>query len=74
MSATNTAVMPLPTMVRGMVSGHREPLKLGGFLDQFKCFDITPTIGREYCGVNLKEWLEVIPFQFPSVRVFVCAN
>ena len=40
-------------------STHRKPLKLGGFLKQFDYFDVTPTIGREYIGVNLKEWFEV---------------
>lgn len=37
---------------------HREPLKLSGILDQFKSFDVTPVIGREYVDVNLAEWLK----------------
>ena len=37
---------------------HKTPLKLSGILDQFKSFDVTPVIGREYHDVNLKEWLE----------------
>lgn len=36
----------------------REPLKLKGVLDQYKSFDVTPVIGREFVDVNLKEWLE----------------
>jgi len=35
-----------------------EPLKLKGVLDQFKSFDVTPVIGREFVDVNLKDWLE----------------
>ncbi|KAF1996008.1 TauD-domain-containing protein [Amniculicola lignicola CBS 123094] len=35
----------------------REPLQLKGILDQFKSFDVTPVIGREFSDVNLKEWL-----------------
>lgn len=36
---------------------HREPLKLSGVLDQFKAFDVTPVIGREFIDVDLAEWL-----------------
>jgi hypothetical protein len=36
---------------------HKEPLKLSGVLDAFEYFDVTPTIGREFSGVNLKKWL-----------------
>lgn len=35
----------------------REPLQLKGALDQYKSFDVTPVIGREFVDVNLKEWL-----------------
>ncbi|KAI1091305.1 TauD-domain-containing protein [Rostrohypoxylon terebratum] len=38
-------------------TGHKEPLKLSGALDQFKQFDVTPIIGREYVDVDLAEWL-----------------
>ena len=37
---------------------HKEPLKLSGALNDFKFFDVTPVLGREYSEVNLKEWLE----------------
>ncbi|KAH8818004.1 putative alpha-ketoglutarate-dependent taurine dioxygenase [Hyaloscypha sp. PMI_1271] len=36
---------------------HKEPLKLSGALDHFESFDVTPTIGREFVGVNLAKWL-----------------
>lgn len=36
---------------------HREPLKLSGALDQFKAFDVTPVIGREFIDVDLAAWL-----------------
>jgi hypothetical protein len=38
-------------------SQHKEPLKLSGALDHFESFDVTPTIGREFVGVNLARWL-----------------
>jgi hypothetical protein len=39
-------------------TNHREPLKLSGALDQFKHFDSTPVIGREFVDVDLAEWLK----------------
>ncbi|GJC87769.1 alpha-ketoglutarate-dependent taurine dioxygenase [Colletotrichum liriopes] len=38
-------------------TGHKEPLKTTGVLDQFEHFDVTPIIGREYPTVDLKELL-----------------
>ncbi|KAI1103150.1 TauD-domain-containing protein [Jackrogersella minutella] len=38
-------------------TGHKEPLKLSGALDQFKQFDVTPVIGKEFIDVDLAEWL-----------------
>ncbi|CCF40554.1 TfdA family Taurine catabolism dioxygenase TauD [Colletotrichum higginsianum] len=38
-------------------TGHKEPLKKSGVLDQFEHFDVTPIIGREYPTVDLKELL-----------------
>lgn len=35
----------------------RKPLQLKGVLEQFKQFDVTPVIGREFQDVNLAEWL-----------------
>ena len=36
----------------------REPLRLSGALDEFKSFDVTPVIGREFENVDLADWLE----------------
>ena len=35
----------------------KAPLKLQGALDQFKSFDVTPVIGKEFENVDLAEWL-----------------
>lgn len=35
----------------------KKPLKLSGVLDQFRSFDVTPNIGREFEEGNLAEWL-----------------
>ena len=34
-----------------------EPLQLKGVLDQFKSFDVTPVIGREFRDGQLADWL-----------------
>ncbi|KAI1363076.1 TauD-domain-containing protein [Xylaria arbuscula] len=49
----DTGVDGLPKVL----TDHREPLKLSGILDQFKHFDTTPVIGREFVDVDLAEWL-----------------
>lgn len=36
---------------------HKEPLQLKGVLHQFKSFDVTPVIGKEFPEVNLKSLL-----------------
>jgi hypothetical protein len=54
MATTNGA----PNGVTDGASMIREPLKLKGVLDQFKSFDVTPAIGREYENANLKNWLK----------------
>lgn len=36
----------------------KAPLKSKGLLDKYANFDVTPTIGREYPTLNLKELLE----------------
>ena len=33
-------------------------LKTSGTLDQYKSFDVTPVIGREFPQASLKEWIE----------------
>ena len=38
-------------------TGHREPIKSTGALDQYEHFEVTPVIGREYVNVNLLELL-----------------
>lgn len=35
----------------------KAPLELKGALDQFKSFDVTPVIGKEFENVDLAEWL-----------------
>lgn len=35
----------------------KAPLKLSGVLNQFKSFDVTPVIGKEFSNVNLADWL-----------------
>lgn len=40
------------------LEGHKEPLKYSGSLDQFKSFDVTPSVGREFPDANLAEWLK----------------
>jgi hypothetical protein len=34
-----------------------EPLKPTGILDQFKSFDVTPVIGKEFPEAHLVDWL-----------------
>ncbi|KAH6701418.1 putative alpha-ketoglutarate-dependent taurine dioxygenase [Leptodontidium sp. MPI-SDFR-AT-0119] len=49
---------PAPAIqVPSVETQHKEPLKLSGALDHFESFDVTPTIGREFVGVNLAKWL-----------------
>jgi hypothetical protein len=36
----------------------RESLKLSGVLDQFKSFDVTPVIGKEFPEANVVDWLK----------------
>lgn len=41
----------------GLQHGHSKPLQLKGVLDQFKSFNVTPTIGKEFPDANLVKWL-----------------
>ena len=34
------------------------PLQLSGALDQFKRFDVTPSIGTEFQDVDLASWIQ----------------
>ena len=36
----------------------KAPLELKGVLDQFKSFDVTPVIGKEFPDASLVEWLK----------------
>lgn len=58
--ATTTIQVPNETETQKIDSSqnHKEPLKLGGALDQYDSFDVTPIIGKEFPTANLKEWLE----------------
>lgn len=49
-TAVGQAIEPQAPVDRG-------PIQLKGTLDQYKSFDVTPIIGREYADVNLKDWL-----------------
>lgn len=35
----------------------REPLQLKGVLDQYKSFEVTPIIGKEFPDAQITEWL-----------------
>ena len=35
----------------------KEPLQLSGVLDQYKSFNVTPVIGKEFPDASLAEWL-----------------
>ena len=41
-----------------LLTGHREPLKLTGALDQYDSFEVTPIIGREYSKLQLSDLLQ----------------
>ncbi|KAF1815206.1 taurine catabolism dioxygenase [Eremomyces bilateralis CBS 781.70] len=51
------AVQPEEDGLLKVLTGHKEPLKLSGALDQFEQFDVTPVIGKEFANVDLAEWL-----------------
>ena len=53
----NDAQSPETDELPKLEVNHREPLKLSGALDQFKAFNVTPVIGREFIDVDLAEWL-----------------
>lgn len=35
----------------------KAPLQLSGVLDQFRSFEVTPTIGKEFPDASLADWL-----------------
>lgn len=36
----------------------REPLKLKGLLEQYKSFNVTPAIGKEFPDADVVEWMK----------------
>ncbi|KAI0538162.1 TauD-domain-containing protein [Xylaria digitata] len=55
--AVGSSPIPDAYTLPKLETNHREPLKLSGTLEQFKYFDNTPIIGREFVDVDLAEWL-----------------
>lgn len=56
--AVQEPVVQQPAATTTAAFQHKKPLKLSGALDYFESFDVTPTIGREFVGVNLAKWLK----------------
>lgn len=53
---TQTAVLNQNSIT--MAEPERQnPLALSGILDEYKSFDLTPTIGQEFPDANLVEWI-----------------
>ncbi|CAG9982735.1 unnamed protein product [Clonostachys byssicola] len=58
---TGLATTIVPVQAKLITSGQsaiREPLKYSGSLDEYKSFDVTPAIGREFPEVQLTEILK----------------
>lgn len=53
--ANNAATVPISKSV--VSSSIKEPLKYSGSLDQYKHFDVTNVIGREFADVQLSDLL-----------------
>jgi hypothetical protein len=56
-SSTTETTTIVAEQTRPAENTHKEPLVLKGVLDQFKSFDVTPVIGKEFPEVNLKSLL-----------------
>jgi hypothetical protein len=56
-SSTTETTTIIAEQTRPADNNHKAPLKLKGVLDQFKSFDVTPVIGKEFPEVNLKSLL-----------------
>lgn len=68
MSTTETQTVVTSLGKPEEIPSYPKPLELTGVLEEFKQFDVTPSIGREYIDVNLKEWLEVsLNFNLSSI-------
>ena len=57
-TTTTTTVTTEHQVLTAAPPTHKEPLKLSGALNQYRSFEVTSIIGREYPEANLKEWLE----------------
>lgn len=40
-----------------LMTGTKVPLTYSGSLDEYRFFDLTPNIGREFPDVNLRDWI-----------------
>lgn len=56
-SSTTETTTVIAEQTRPADNNHKAPLELKGVLDQFKSFDVTPVIGKEFPEVNLKSLL-----------------
>jgi len=54
----HTKAVPAAGKVGSTNAGFPSPLTLGGALDNYEHFDVTPIIGREFPTANLVEWLD----------------
>lgn len=57
MASTTETTTVVSEQTRPKENVHKEPLQLKGVLDQFKSFDVTPVIGKEFPEINLKSLL-----------------
>lgn len=48
---------PSSTVEASTKTQYPKPLELKGVLNQFKSFEVTPVIGKEFPEANLLEWL-----------------
>jgi hypothetical protein len=56
-STTETPVNGTEAQFKGKNGFVIEPLKPTGILNQFKSFDVTPVIGKEFPDAHLVDWL-----------------
>jgi len=54
-SSAAAAISDSPLKTKSATTLQHAPLKYSGSLDQFKSFDVTPVIGREFPEVQLAE-------------------
>lgn len=56
-SSTTETTTVIAEQTKPVDNNYKAPLELKGVLDQFKSFDVTPVIGKEFPEVNLKTLL-----------------